>query len=83
MAVFSSFSLILANPPRPSHFWPAVASQGGGVQPTQPRLAAAGNTPCAFGMEVTDLKICCLISLLLAKGPPEQVVETNSECQVP
>ena len=28
MAVFSSFSLILAKFP-PSHFWPAVASHGG------------------------------------------------------
>ena len=51
MAVFSSFFLILAKVP-PSHFWPAVASQGGGEgrggQPTQPRLAAARNTPIAI-----------------------------------
>ena len=45
MAVFSSFSLILAIFP-PSHFWPAAASQGGGAGAgggsTNPAAASRG-----------------------------------------
>ena len=59
MAVFSSFSLILAKfPPQPflaSRCQPGggggEGGGGGGVQPAQPRLAAARNTPYGYGAQ--------------------------------
>ena len=68
VAVFSSFSLILAKFP-PSHFWPARGGGGGGDQPTQPQLATARNTASAdFVIQKCSLDHLWIILLHFPNG---------------